>query len=75
VIRYYIVNSNAVARLPGCGANCLSCTAVGTTVTCIAGQCAARYALNSNSPDKNTACVGEQLSLIMAGDRISHFVH
>ena len=45
--------------LSGCGAHCMSCTAVGTSVTCTAGMCDAEYALDAEANDINSACVGQ----------------
>jgi len=45
--------------LAGCGAHCMACTAVGTSVTCTAGMCESGYALNAEAVDINSACTGK----------------
>ena len=50
--------------LLGCGAHCMACSAVGTSVTCTSGMCESGYALNSDALDVNSACVGKLKSCL-----------
>jgi len=48
-----------MSTVPGCGAHCLQCTAVGDSVKCTPGMCENEYALNDEATDINSACVGK----------------